>query len=93
MSPAEMAENFYLPVAEQGEPYAQLTLGEMYRDGVGVAQDLVQAYAWLSASAAQGVEEAAPLRDETWARLSPEQQRGARELAEQYARAYRLEHP
>ena len=40
--------------AEQGEAYGQLRMGERYRDGDGVAKDLVMAQSWLSKSAYQG---------------------------------------
>jgi TPR repeat protein len=40
--------------AEQGEAYGQLRMGERYRDGDGVAKDLVLAQSWLSKSAYQG---------------------------------------
>jgi len=40
--------------AEQGDAYGQLRMGERYRDGDGVAKDLVMARSWLSKSAYQG---------------------------------------
>ena len=40
--------------AEQGDAYGQLRMGERYRDGDGVAKDLVLARSWLSKSAYQG---------------------------------------
>ena len=43
ISDAEMALGYYQPLAEQGEPYAQLTIGEIYMEGAGVEQDLIQA--------------------------------------------------
>lgn len=88
LSASDMALGFYQPLAQEGSPYAQLVLGEMYMDGTGVDQDLVQAYAWFHVSAVQGVEEAEPLRDDTWEKLSSEQREEARRLAEDYARVF-----
>ncbi len=42
---------------------AQFRIGLMYGAGRGVAQDLVQAYAWLDIAARQGLQEAAVQRD------------------------------
>jgi len=42
------------PLAEQGNPDAQLILGKMYMQGQGVLQDAAQAIQWLKASAEQG---------------------------------------
>ncbi len=40
--------------AEKGDAYGQLRMGQRYRDGEGVAKDLVTARGWLSKSAYQG---------------------------------------
>ena len=54
----------YLPQsAEQGNQYAQYTLGKLYLMGEEVAQDREQAYSWLSESAFQGNEYAQFLLD------------------------------
>jgi hypothetical protein len=45
--------------AEQGEPKAQLALGEMYLNGKGVPKDPLQAVSWLLKAAAQGDRDAA----------------------------------
>jgi TPR repeat protein len=42
------------PLAEQGNVDAQFILGMMYFSGLGVAQDAVQAAAWLRKAADQG---------------------------------------
>ena len=34
------------PLAEQGNPIAQFNLGTLYRDGLGVPQDGVEAMKW-----------------------------------------------
>lgn len=41
------------PLADQGNPYAQTALGEMYRDGKGVPQDNAKAQFWYRLAAAQ----------------------------------------
>src|ERR1043165_56419 len=51
------------PQAEQGDANAQYNLGLLYDNGLGVPQDKVRAYMWLSLAAAQGRESAAALRD------------------------------
>lgn len=42
------AQHWYRMAAEQGDPFAQASLGLLYRFGKGVPRDLVQAYMWLS---------------------------------------------
>src|ERR1039458_9633929 len=48
--PKDYAESarWYRKAADQGDAYAQLSLGRMFERGVGVTQDLVQAYMWVS---------------------------------------------
>jgi uncharacterized protein len=48
------AVRYYRQAAELGEPFAQLSLGILYRSGNGVAKDNVEAYKWLTLAAAQG---------------------------------------
>lgn len=43
---------WYRQSAEQGDAYSQSSLGEMYRDGQGFAQNLVLAYMWLNIATA-----------------------------------------
>ena len=42
------ALRLWRPMAEQGYPGAQNNLGVMYRDGLGVPEDDMQAYIWFS---------------------------------------------
>ena len=42
------------PLAEQGEARSQYWLGQLYNNGLGVTQDLNQAFKWISLSADQG---------------------------------------
>ncbi|BBF13007.1 hypothetical protein NTHiID20_04930 [Haemophilus influenzae] len=46
---------FLLPLAEQGNAQAQLMLGSMYANGLGVKQDDVEAVKWYRKAADQGV--------------------------------------
>jgi len=90
ISDTEMALGYYLPLAEQGEPYAQLTIGEIYMEGAGVTADLVSAYAWFYVSLFQGVQEAQPIMEHLMEKLSAEEQVKARALAEEYVKTYAL---
>jgi TPR repeat protein len=51
------------PLAEQGDPNAQYMLGVFYDNGLGVPQDRVKGYLWLSLAASKGRENAATVRD------------------------------
>jgi TPR repeat protein len=44
----------FRPLAEQGDPEAQVQLGGMYQDGRGVPQDYVEAARWFHKAAEQG---------------------------------------
>ncbi len=44
----------FRPLAEQGYPLAQATLGLMYAEGEGVAQDYQEAVRWYRLAAEQG---------------------------------------
>lgn len=46
------------PLAEQGDRTAQLYLGYLYRQGIGVPADAAQAARWYRKAAEQGVPEA-----------------------------------
>ena len=48
---SEEAYELLLPIAKKGNANAQLTLGLMYKDGVGVSADKEQAEYWLNAAA------------------------------------------
>ena len=51
----EKAVATIMPLAEQGNPYAQFTLGAMYDNGIGVPRNFVQALAWYKRAGAQGL--------------------------------------
>ena len=88
ISAQDMALGFYLPIAEQGEPYAQLTLGEIYRDGAGVPRDTIQAYAWFYVAAQQGVDEAEEAAAQLWAEMLPNERYQAEALGKEFARLF-----
>ena len=59
------------PLADRGDARAQRLVGLMYRDGLGVRQDLMRAYMWFDLSARGGQFSAADLRDELAERMQP----------------------
>ncbi len=61
------------PFAEQGVAVAQHSLGLMYDQGQGVAQDYLQAHMWFNLAAAQGDEDAAKHRDKLAEKMTPGQ--------------------
>lgn len=48
------AFDWYMAAAKQGIPDAYFALADMYSKGIGVARDLVQAYAWFDLAKAGG---------------------------------------
>jgi TPR repeat protein len=71
------AERWYRRAAEQGDPFAQASLGLLFRFGKGVTQDYVEAYKWfyLAASRTTGSDQESilELRNSTAVRLTAEQ--------------------
>lgn len=63
---------------------SQYNLAVLYARGLGLAQDLIQSYAWFSAAAAQGDEEAGKKRDDVAAKLSPKDLASAKAVASAY---------
>jgi TPR repeat protein len=88
ISDAEMAMGYYLPLAEHGEPYAQLTIGEIYMEGSGIEQNMVQAYAWFAVALHQGVEEAEAIMNHVLEELSEADQLEAKAIAAVYIQHY-----
>lgn len=82
------AEKWYRSSAEQGDVFAQASLGLLYRFGKGVPQDYVKAYQWfyLAAShAGEGERESIEeLRDGTAAKMKPEQIEEAKRWASEW---------
>ncbi|MDD9308388.1 tetratricopeptide repeat protein [Aeromonas hydrophila] len=75
---------WYTKAAKQGDADAQFALGVMYQDGLGIPQDYIKSYAWLSVSAANGDKNAARFRDYSADKLSKQALIEAQALAEKY---------
>jgi TPR repeat protein len=86
----DTAVSLWREAAQQGHVEAQRNLGLLYGKGQGVAQDDVQAYAWLSAAAAQDDSVAAKSRDYARSQLHGERWQQAEALAHEYAQKYVL---
>ncbi len=84
----DVAIGYYKPLAQEGSPYAQLALGEVYSEGAAIPQNLIEAYAWFSVAAAQGVIEAEAERDRVFDRMPDRDRRDARALAKAYLEAF-----
>jgi TPR repeat protein len=80
-----MALRYYATMAAEGEPYAQLTMGDIYRDGDVVEKDPVHAYAWYFVAAQHGAREALEPMQEVYAKLSAAEREEALQLGEYYA--------
>ena len=74
------------PLAEQGDANAQYNLGVFYDNGLGVPQDRIRAYMWLSLAAMQGRERAAAFRDLIARLMTPGQLAEAQKLASEWKR-------
>jgi peptidoglycan hydrolase-like protein with peptidoglycan-binding domain len=72
------------PLAVQGDGRAQYLVGIIHRDGLGVPQDYVTAYAWLHVAAARGQPQAASARDGMSWRLTPSEIDEAQRLAREW---------
>ncbi|MGB8046470.1 MAG: hypothetical protein WCF53_00985 [Pseudolabrys sp.] len=72
------------PLAEQGDANAQYNLGVFYDNGLGVPQDRIRAYMWLSLAAMQGRERAAAFRDLVARLMTPGQLAEAQKLAREW---------
>ncbi|GEP10421.1 tetratricopeptide repeat protein [Methylobacterium gnaphalii] len=78
------ASSWFRRAAEFGVRDSQYNLAVLYARGLGVGQDLIQSYAWFSAAAAQGDEEAGKKRDDVAAKLAPKDLAAAKALASAY---------
>ena len=82
------AERWHRLAADQGDPYAQASLGILLRFGKGVAQNDIEAYKWfyLAASHTSGGERESivELRDSTAARMTPREIAEATRLAREW---------
>lgn len=75
------------PLADFGDPQAQLMVGLLYANGEGVERDVAEAYMWFLISAANGNEHAKSLYEGASnldKLLSPEEKADAERRAEQW---------
>jgi TPR repeat protein len=72
------------PLAEQGYANAQYNLGVFYDNGLGVPQDRIRAYMWLSLAAMQGRDRAAAFRDLVARLMTPGQLAEAQKLSREW---------
>ncbi len=72
------------PLAERGDANAQFMLGMFYENGLGVPQDRIRGYLWLSLAASQGRENAASIRDLSARVMTPAQIDEAKQLVDQW---------
>ena len=86
------AAALFKQAAEQGLGAAQANLGYLYATGNGVLQDFVLAYQWLNIGASRltGVEQqqAAEMRDQVAARMTPTQIADGQKLAREWLEAF-----
>ncbi|AWN46909.1 hypothetical protein DK419_11790 [Methylobacterium terrae] len=76
------AANWFRKAAEYGVRDSQYNLAVLQARGLGIGQDLVQAYGWFAAAAAQGDDDAGRKRDEVAGKLAPKDLAAARAAAE-----------
>ena len=72
--------------AEQGDVYAQYSLGYMYEHGRGVIQDNIRAHMWYNIAASQGYKYATKNRDLLAKEMTPSQLEKAQDLARECVR-------
>ena len=72
--------------AEQGNAYAQYSLGYMYENGRGVIQDKDRAHMWYNIAASQGYKYATKYRDLLAKEMTPSQLEKAQDLARECVR-------
>lgn len=70
--------------AEQGNVFAQFSLGVAYAKGRGKDQDFVAAYKWLDLAAAGGYDEAPELRDALAKKMPPSDVAKAQRMAQKW---------
>ena len=77
----EMAAAEWRAGAQSGDRQSMLALGRLYVQGLGVAQDFVEAHKWFNLAASRGVAEAATERDAVAEKMTPVQVARAQEQA------------
>lgn len=83
------AVKWYRLAAQQGHTDAQFKLGIIYEQGRGVPQDDMLAYMWFDIAIKQGRKATEENRIPAAARLSPELQQEAENLAEEWLMSHR----
>jgi TPR repeat protein len=78
------AVRWYRKAAHQGYVDAQFNLGAMYKNGLGVTQDYVQAHMWLDLAAMAGDRGAAENRNIVAALMTPAQIAEAQKLGREW---------
>jgi len=73
----------FRPLAEQGEVDAQVLLGVMYKNGIGVTQDYVFAHMWHNLAAANGLKNGSKSRDIVAKLMTPAQISKAQDMAKE----------
>ena len=68
--------------AEQGAGPAEYALGACYADGIGLPQDLVEAYKWIALAASHGQKNAATFNETLAKKLSADQKSKAQQLVQ-----------
>ncbi len=76
------AATWFRKAAEYGVRDSQYNLAVLLARGLGVTQDLPQAYGWFAAAAGQGDDDAGRKRDEVAGKLAPKELAAARNAAE-----------
>ncbi|WP_048436047.1 SEL1-like repeat protein, partial [Methylobacterium platani] len=76
------AANWFRKAADYGVRDSQYNLAVLLARGLGITQDLPQAYGWFAAAAAQGDDDAGRKRDEVAGKLAPKDLAAARTAAE-----------
>lgn len=79
--------------ALQGNSHAQYALGLLYAEGRGVAEDLVEAWAWLTLAVMRGDKDAEQLRYVVAGQMQQEQFDEAERRAAHYEARFGSPHP
>jgi TPR repeat protein len=80
----DSAFDWYMQAARQGVPDAYFALADMYKKGISVAKDPVQAYAWFELARQGGHNLAGDMLNSLSRDLLPEQIDRARKLGQEW---------
>ena len=83
----EKARKMLLQTAAENDPHAFLSLGELYRDGLGVKASFVTSYMWYTLALEAGEQSASEKLSWLGAKLSRSNIEQARVMATQCAKA------